>query len=50
MIEFDVPSTLFEQFGKPEVTAIGKSLDQKLLNLIKKAESAGSLAGTATVQ
>jgi uncharacterized protein (DUF302 family) len=50
MAEFDLPSTLFGQFGNPEVTSIGKSLDQKLLNLMKKAESAGSVAGTAAVQ
>lgn len=37
-IEFDKPSSLFGQFDNPEVTAVARSLDEKLLNLIKKAE------------
>jgi len=36
-VEFDQPSSLFGQFGNPEVTSVGLSLDKKLENLIKKA-------------
>jgi uncharacterized protein (DUF302 family) len=39
-VEFDLPSSLFGQFNDPEVTAIARSLDTKLTNLIKKAEQA----------
>ena len=39
-IEFDLPSSLFGQFNDPEVTAIARSLDTKLTNVIKKAEKA----------
>lgn len=41
-VEFDLPSSLFGQFNEPEVTAIARSLDRKLTNLIKKAEQAAS--------
>ena len=41
-IEFDKPSSLFGQFDNPEVTAVARSLDEKLLNLIKKAEERAS--------
>jgi uncharacterized protein (DUF302 family) len=37
-IEFDQPSSLFGQFDNPEVTAVARSLDTKLANLIKKVE------------
>ena len=37
-IEFDQPSSLFGQFGNPDVTTVARSLDTKLSNLIKKAE------------
>ena len=37
-IEFDQPSSLFGQFGNPDVTTVARSLDTKLANLIKKAE------------
>jgi uncharacterized protein (DUF302 family) len=38
-IEYDQPSSLFGQFDNPEVSAIAQSLDTKLANLIRKAES-----------
>ncbi len=41
-VEFDLPSSLFGQFNNPEVTAVARSLDVKLVNLIKKAELAAS--------
>jgi len=37
-IEYDRPSSLFGQFNNPEVTTVARSLDEKLANLIKKAE------------
>lgn len=37
-VEFDQPSSLFGQFNNPEVTAVARSLDVKLTNLIKKSE------------
>jgi uncharacterized protein (DUF302 family) len=39
-VEYDLPSSLFGQFNDPEITAIARSLDTKLTNLIKKAEQA----------
>lgn len=36
-VEFDRPSSLFGQFDNPEVTAVARSLDKKLENLILKA-------------
>jgi uncharacterized protein (DUF302 family) len=36
-VEFDLPSTLFGQFGHPEVTRVGVQLDEKLTTLIEKA-------------
>ena len=41
-IEFDKPSSLFGQFDNPEVTVVARSLDEKLINLIKKAEERAS--------
>jgi uncharacterized protein (DUF302 family) len=35
-VEFDLPSTLFGQFGHPAVTKVGLALDEKLKNLIEK--------------
>lgn len=46
-VEFDQPSSLFGQFNDPEVTAVAKSLDMKLANLIKKAERAAKMAVSA---
>ncbi len=43
-VEYDQPSSLFGQFDVPEVTAIAKSLDMKLTNVIKKAEMASKVA------
>jgi uncharacterized protein (DUF302 family) len=40
-VEYDLPSSLFGQFGDPEVTAVARSLDRKLDGLIKKAELSG---------
>ena len=37
-IEFDLPSSLFEQFENQDITTVARSLDTKLLNLIKKVE------------
>ncbi len=37
-VEYDLPSTLFGQFDDPEVTAVARSLDEKLANVIRKAE------------
>ncbi|GFE60042.1 DUF302 domain-containing protein [Geobacter sp. AOG2] len=37
-IEYDQPSSLFGQFHNPEVTAVARSLDAKLANLINKVE------------
>jgi uncharacterized protein (DUF302 family) len=45
-VEYDLPSTLFGQFGNAEITAVAKSLDEKLANAIRKAEAAGLLAST----
>lgn len=36
--EYDLPSTLFGQFGNTEVTNVAKQLDLKLENAIAKAE------------
>jgi uncharacterized protein (DUF302 family) len=36
-VEFDLPSTLFGQFGHPAVTNVGLALDEKLNTLIEKA-------------
>ena len=38
-VEYDLPSTLFGQFGINEITTVGLALDDKLLTLIKKADS-----------
>jgi uncharacterized protein (DUF302 family) len=43
-VEYDLPSSLFGQFGDPEVTAVARSLDLKLANVIKKAEAAAKVA------
>jgi len=43
-VEYDLPSSLFGQFDNPEVTAVARSLDMKLANLIKKAEIASKVA------
>jgi uncharacterized protein (DUF302 family) len=37
-IEYDQPSSLFGQFGNPEVTAVARSLDAKLASLINKVK------------
>ena len=37
-IEFDQPSSLFDQFDNPDISAVARSLDTKLLNLIKRIE------------
>ena len=37
-VEYDLPSTLFGQFGNNAVTKVGAALDTKLLILIKKAD------------
>jgi uncharacterized protein (DUF302 family) len=37
-VEYDLPSTLFGQFGNPAVTKVGNALDAKLLIVIKKAD------------
>jgi len=38
-VEYDLPSTLFGQFGINEITTVGLALDDKLLTLIKKADN-----------
>jgi hypothetical protein len=44
-VEFDLPSTLFGQFGNADVTKVGLELDAKLTKLIEKAvESAKASA------
>jgi hypothetical protein len=43
-VEYDLPSSLFGQFDEPEVTAVARSLDMKLANVIKKAEAAAKVA------
>lgn len=45
-VEYDRPSSLFGQFDDPEITAVARSLDVKLSNVIKKAERAASGIGT----
>ncbi len=40
--EYDLPSSLFGQFGNPDVLVVGKSLDVKLLNAILLADGAQS--------
>ena len=37
-VEFDQPSTLFGQFDNPQITAVARTLDMKLANLIRGAE------------
>jgi uncharacterized protein (DUF302 family) len=37
IVEFDQPSTLFGQFGNPDVAAVGLSLDAKLEAVIRRA-------------
>jgi uncharacterized protein (DUF302 family) len=39
-VEFDLPSTLFGQFGQTEVTQVALQLDNKLTTLIEKAAKA----------
>ena len=39
-VEYDLPSSLFGQFGDPEVTEVARSLDVKLANVLKKADLA----------
>jgi uncharacterized protein (DUF302 family) len=36
-VEYDLPSTLFGQFGNPEVLSVAKGLDDKLLRVINRA-------------
>jgi hypothetical protein len=38
--EYDLPSSLFGQFGNAEVLVVGQSLDAKLLNVILLADRA----------
>lgn len=38
--EYDLPSSLFRQFGNAEVLVVGQSLDAKLLNVILLADRA----------
>lgn len=42
-VDFDLPSSLFGQFDNPNVTAVARSLDMKLSNVIKKAEQAAKV-------
>ncbi len=37
-VEYDLPSSLFGQFGNPDVLVVGASLDVKLLNAILQAD------------
>jgi len=37
-VEYDLPSSLFGQFGNAEVTKVAESLDLKLVNLIAKVD------------
>jgi uncharacterized protein (DUF302 family) len=37
--EYDLPSSLFGQFGNEQVTAVARELDQKLLNVIHLADT-----------
>lgn len=37
-IEYDLPSSLFGQFGNPDVKAVALSLDRKMIALIRKAD------------
>jgi uncharacterized protein (DUF302 family) len=37
-VEYDLPSSLFGQFGNAEVTKVAESLDLKLVNLIAKGD------------
>jgi len=37
-IEFDQPSSLFDQFDNQDIALVARSLDTKLLNLIRKVE------------
>ena len=37
-VEYDLPSSLFGQFGNAAVTRVAESLDLKLVNLIAKAD------------
>lgn len=38
-VEYDLPSSLFGQFGNAEVTRVGESLDTKFERLIRKADT-----------
>jgi uncharacterized protein (DUF302 family) len=38
-VEYDLPSSLFGQFGNSSVTKVGRSLDLKMQNLIRKVDS-----------
>ena len=46
-VEYDQPSSLFGHFDNSQVLAVGRSLDAKILNLIRKAESEAEI-GSAT--
>ena len=37
-VEYDLPSSLFGQFGNAAVTKVAESLDLKLVNLIAKVD------------
>jgi uncharacterized protein (DUF302 family) len=39
-VEYDLPSSLFGQFGKDEILAVAKGLDEKLHNAITVADNA----------
>jgi uncharacterized protein (DUF302 family) len=43
-VEYDQPSSLFGQFENPVVAGVGKSLDAKLANAIRKADSGAEKA------
>jgi uncharacterized protein (DUF302 family) len=38
-VEYDLPSSQFGQFNDEKITAIAQTLDQKVFNLIKKADT-----------
>jgi uncharacterized protein (DUF302 family) len=39
VVEYDVPSSQFGQFGNDQITAIAQTLDRKLLKLINQADT-----------
>jgi uncharacterized protein (DUF302 family) len=51
-IEYDLPSSLFGQFGIPEITDVGLSLDEKLERVLEaagnKPNANGKRSGTTT--